>query len=253
MVRRAQHLLPPKIVKRTRLSSFSAGQFKGAYLARSAPRFSTRSWLSGTLHNAVMACWQRLATVLILSLQTYFSGPTLHYLPWWRISSPTMWSRRCTMWLITFRKELSCPRSNHIYRSVLCIIVALKILGHLVTTTHASPLMPSVYVKHYLLCWTCIFQTLRKFPYGKHILAKLEKTFIKSGQQMSPPNHCNYEPGNFNPTGINHPATLTNNVYGMPGELSPCLSADRKSICQPISKKWQAGNPSQFETFTLIQ
>eukprot|EP00116_Pleurobrachia_bachei_P010792 sb/3471054/ len=60
------------------------------------------------------------------------------------------------------------------------------------------------------------FQTLRKFPYGKHILAKFEKSFMKSGQPLSPSNPCNFEPGNFNPTGINHPATLTSNQY-LPG------------------------------------
>lgn len=60
--------------------------------------------------------------------------------------------------------------------------------------------------------------TLRKFPYGKHILAKLEKTFKTS--QLSPSSHCNFEPGNFNPTGINHPATLSNSSYSMPG-MSP--------------------------------
>ena len=82
---------------------------------------------------------------------------------------------------------------------------------------HTLPLFCRLYMSNTTDYAQRLFQTLRKFPYGKHILAKLEKTFIKSGQQMSPPNHCNYEPGNFNPTGINHPATLTNNAYGIPG------------------------------------
>lgn len=59
-------------------------------------------------------------------------------------------------------------------------------------------------------------QALRKFPYGKHILAKLEKTLIKQGQQFSPTN-CSLEPGSFNPTGINSSSTLTTNPYAIGG------------------------------------
>ncbi|KAL5249454.1 hypothetical protein ACHWQZ_G018340 [Mnemiopsis leidyi] len=101
-------------------------------------------------------------------------------------------------------------------------------------------------------------QTLRKFPYGKHILAKLEKTFIKSGQQMSPPNHCNYEPGNFNPTGINHPATLTNNAYGIPGmsnvsgfNFSPAPNG-MNNMTSPQFSPSPFNSPSSFSSFHTL-